>query len=130
MISSIFRARVYGALLAVAVFALGVAAGSWYHGRVRPGINITVTATDQMPAELVRLGITDAERGPITAALRRGRDRVLRARDQLDTLMRAAVDSTDGEIRAVLTDAQRASFDSARKVNGPPLRRRETIIHH
>jgi hypothetical protein len=129
MISSLARARILGALLALTTFALGVGAGVWYRGRVRPGITITVTATDHLPAELERLGLTEAERGPVHAALQRGRDRVLRARDQLDILMHSAVDSTDQEIRAVLTDAQRASFDSARRVNGPPLRRKETFIH-
>lgn len=130
MISSLTRARAYGALLALATFALGVAADAWYRGRPQPGVNITVTATDQMPRELERLGLSDAERASIAVALRRGRDRVLRARDQLDALMRSAVDSTDQEIRSVLTDAQRASFDSARRVNGSPLRRKSVIIHH
>jgi hypothetical protein len=129
MISSLTRARAYGALLALATFALGVAAGVWYGGRVQPGVNVTITATDAMPQELERLGLTDAERASITVALRRGRDRVLRARDQLDVLMSSAVDSTDRDIRAVLTESQRASFDSARRVNGSPLRRREVIIH-
>lgn len=127
MNSSLARARAVGALLAIATFALGVAAGMWYSGRVRPGVNITVTATDRMPQELERLGLTEAERPPIQAALRRGRDRVLRSRDELDALMQIAVDSTDQEIRALLSPEQRASFDSARRVNGPPLLRREVI---
>jgi hypothetical protein len=129
MISSLTRARVYGALLALATFALGVGAGIWYRGRIRPGVNITVVATDAMPRELERLDLSVAERASIGAALRRGRDRVLRARDQMDVMMQSAVDSTDQEIRALLTDTQRASFDSARRANGPPMRRREVIIH-
>ena len=128
MNSSLARARALGALLAIAIFVLGVAAGMWYRGRAQPGVNITVTATDRMPQELERLGLTDAERAPIQSALRRGRDRVLRSRDELDSLMQIAVDSTDQEIRALLSPAQRASFDSARRVNGPPLRRREVIL--
>jgi hypothetical protein len=130
MNSSLARARALGALVAIATFALGAAAGVWYRGRPQPGINITVTATNRMPQELERLGITDAERAPIQAALTRGRDRVLRARDELDALMQLAVDSTDQEIRALLSPEQRASFDSARRVNGPPLRRREVILKH
>jgi hypothetical protein len=130
MNTSLARARALGALLALATFALGIAAGMWYRGRVQPGVNITVTATDRMPQELERLGLTDAERAPSQAALRRGRDRVLRSRDLLDSLMQIAVDSTDQEIRVVLSPEQRASFDSARRANGPPLRRREVILKH
>ena len=127
MISSLARARAYGALLAVTAFALGAAAGLWYGRRVQPGVNVTITATDRMPRELERLGLTEAEREPIQAALRRGRDRVLHAGDGLEARMRAAVDSTDQEIRALLTPAQRASFDSARRVNGPALVRKEVL---
>ena len=129
MISPLARARALGALLALGAFALGVFAGVRYAERERPGVNITVTATDQMPRELERLGLTDAERVAIQAALRRGRDRVMRSRDQIDALMRTAVDSTDQEIRGLLTAAQRASFDSARRVNGPALRKRDVILH-
>ena len=130
MNTALARARALGALLAIATFALGVAVGIWYRGRVPPGVNVTITATDRMPQELERLGLTDAERAPIQAALRRGRDRVLRARVELDALMQTAVDSTDQEIRALLSPGQRVSFDSARRVNGPPLRRRELILKH
>lgn len=92
--------------------------------------SLTASATDRMPRELERLGLTDAERAPIQAALRRGRDRVLHARDEIDVRMQIAVDSTDQEIRALLSPEQRASFDSARRVNGPPLRRRKVILDH
>jgi len=130
MITSLARARALGALLAIGTFALGVAAGTWYANRVRPGVNITITATDRMPRELERLGITEAERAPIQAALRRGRDRVLRVRDELSVHMLIAVDSTDQEIRTLLSPEQRAAFDSARKVNGPVLQRKEVILYH
>ena len=130
MMSSLARARALGALLALGAFALGVVAGVGYAERERPGVSFTITATDQMPKELDRLGLTDSERVAIQAALRRGRDRVLRSRDQIDALMEAAVDSTDQEIRGLLTAAQRASFDSARRVNGPALRKRHVILRH
>ncbi|MDQ2766140.1 MAG: hypothetical protein M3Y30_03185 [Gemmatimonadota bacterium] len=130
MISALTRARAYGGLVALATFALGVAAGVWYAGRTPPGVNITITATDRMPRELERLGLTDAERVPIQEALRRGRDRVLRANGDMAARVQVAVDSTDQEIRALLSPEKRASFDSARRVNGPALRRRELIIKH
>lgn len=129
MMSSLARARVLGALLALAVFALGVFAGVRYADRARPGVSITLTATDQMPREIDRLGLTDSQRTAIQGALRRGRDRVMRSRQQIDVIMQSAVDSTDQEIRGLLTTAQRASFDSARRVNGPALRTRHVILH-
>jgi hypothetical protein len=130
MITSLARARAFAALLAIATFALGVVAGNWYAGRARPSVNDSSTATDRIPREIERLGITDAERAPIQAALWRGRDRVLRVRDELAVHMLIAVDSTEQEIRALLSPAQRASFDSARRVNGPLLQRKEVILFH
>ena len=128
MISSLARARAFGALLAIATFALGVAAGIWYAGRIPPGLNITITATDRMPRELERLGLTEEERVPIQEALRRGRDRVLHANSDLAARMQIVVDSTDHEIRALLSPAQRSSFDSARRVNGSPFREKKVIL--
>ena len=130
MSTPLARVRALGALLALAAFVLGVLAGVRYSERVRPGVSITVTATDRIPEELERLDLTNAEREPIQAALRRGRDRVMRARHQIDSLMESAVDSTDMEVRSILTDAQRASFDSARRVNGSPFERRRVILRH
>jgi hypothetical protein len=130
MMSPLARARALGALLAIGSFALGVFAGLRYAERERSGVHITVTATDQMPREIDRLGLTAAQRTAIQAALRRGRDRVMHSREQIDVLMEAAVDSTDQEIRGLLTSAQRTSFDSARRVNGPALRKREVILRH
>ena len=128
MMSPLARARTLGALLALGAFALGVFSGVRYSERMRPGVTITVTATDHMPRELERLGLSEAERAPIQAALRRGRERVMRVRDQIDVLMEAAVDSTDQDVRAALTAEQRASFDSARRVNGSALHRRQIIL--
>ena len=87
-----------------------------------------MTATDRIPRELERLGLTDAERPLIHDALLRGRERVLHVTDALQGRMQSAVDSTDIEIRALLSDAQRASFDSARRANGPQLREKRVIV--
>ena len=127
MMSSLARARTVGALFALGTFGLGVLAGRRSSERDRPGVSITVTATDRMPRELERLNLTAPEREKIQAALRRGRDRVMRARDQIDSLMKTAVDSTDVEIRGILSSEQRASLDSARRVNGPSIERRRVI---
>ena len=128
MISSLARARLAGAVLALATFALGIATGIWYSNRERPGVDIRVTATDRIPRELERLGLTDAERPLIHDALLRGRERVLHVTDAFQGRMQSAVDSTDIEIRALLSDAQRASFDSARRANGPQLREKRVIV--
>jgi len=128
MISSLARARLAGAVLALATFALGIATGIWYSNRERPGIDIRVTATDRMPRELERLGLTNAERAPIHDALLRGRERVLHVTDDFQGRMQSAVDSTDTEIRALLSDPQRASFDSARRANGSQLRQKRVIV--
>jgi hypothetical protein len=128
MISPLARARLTGGLLAFGTFALGVAAGVWLASRNSDGIDIRVTATDRMPRELERLELTDAERPLIQQALRRGRDRVLRVADAFQGPMQSAVDSTDMEIRAILSDAQRAAFDSARRTH-PALRKKRVIDH-
>ncbi len=127
MISPLSRARLLGATLALATFALGVATGAWIVGRPQPGVNISVIATDRIPRELERLDLTEAQTPPIRAALLRGRERVVRVSDAFRGRFESAADTTDKEIRALLSDAQRASFDSARRVNGPPFRRKRVI---
>jgi hypothetical protein len=116
-------------MLAVATFALGVAAGLWLAHRPQPGVNIDVVATNAIPRELERLGLTTAQRAPIQAALTRGRDRVLGVADAFQGRIESAADSTDQEIRALLSDSQRASFDSARRANGPQFRRKRVVEH-
>jgi hypothetical protein len=129
MTSALARARFAGGMLALATFALGVAAGLWLAHRPEPGLNISVLATNAIPRELERLGLTNAQRAPIQAALTRGRDRVLGVTDTFQGRIEAAADTTDQEIRALLSDGQRASFDSARRANGPQFRRKRVIVH-
>ncbi len=117
------RARFAGALALLLAFAIGFAS-AWLVLRDRSsGLQVTVTATDELPDELVRLDLSGEQRSQAEAAIRRGRDRVLRVVDAFDPTMRAAIDSTDAEIRAILTESQRAAFDAARAANRPPLRR-------
>lgn len=129
MISPLARARIWGALLALGTFTLGVAAGVWGSTREETGVNISVIATDRLPRELERLGLTDVQRASIHEALLRGRDRVLHVTDAFQGRMESAADSTDQEIRALLSDTQRASFDSARRANGPQFRQKRVIVH-
>jgi len=129
MISALARARFFGGMLALTTFALGVAAGLWLAHRPEPGVNINVVATNAIPRELERLGLTSTQQAPIQAALTRGRDRVLGVTDAFQGRIESAADSTDQEIRALLSDSQRASFDSARRANGPQFRKKRVIVN-
>jgi hypothetical protein len=126
--SSITRARLLGAVVVVLAFAAGLATGVAVEGRARPGLNVTVTATatDVLPQELLRLGLTSRQQTDIRAVLTRGRDRVLDVVRDFDPRMKAAIDSTDAEIGAILTDAQRASWAAYRR-DHPPMVNRKII---
>ena len=118
------RARLAGAAIVTVAFAAGLAVGVLVGRRGHDaGPQLVIKATGRMPEELTRLGLSAAQREALQAVIWRGTDRVLRVVDDFDPRMQAAVDSTDAEIRALLTAPQRAAFDSARRVNGPPLRR-------
>jgi hypothetical protein len=81
-----------------------------------------VTATNAVPTELTALGLSEAQRAELGPILLRGRDRVIRVVDRFTPVIQAALDTTDTEIRAILTQEQRRQFDSVR-VAHPPLRR-------
>ena len=76
---------------------------------------VTATATNAMPRELEQLGLTDAQRGELRVALTRGRDRVLSVVRSFDPAMKAAMGTTEIEIGAVLTAAQRAALAAYRR---------------
>jgi predicted HAD superfamily phosphohydrolase len=125
--SGIARARMLGAVALIGAFGLGCA-GTWWALRERDtGVRVMVTATDAVPAELERLILTNVQRAQVQEAIRRGRDRVLRVVDAFEPEMRTAMDSTDQEIRVLLTDAQRSRLDSARALSGPALTRQRLI---
>ena len=115
------RARLMGATLLIITFAAGFWAGRFAKPSSTP-FRMIIKATDDVPDELDRLDLTDAQRERLKLVLRRGRARVERVVVDFDPRMQAAVDSTDAEIRALLNRQQRAAFDSMRIAN-PPLRR-------
>jgi hypothetical protein len=82
-------------------------------------VTLTATTTDQLPRELERLALTNGQEREIRTILTRGRDRVLAVVRDFDPRMRAAIDSTNAEIDAVLTAAQRASLASYRRDHPP-----------
>ena len=122
--SAMSRARLLGLVVVVLGFVAGVATGMAIDRRPRHGMSLTVTATDAMPRELERLGLTDSQRTEIRAILVRGRDRVIRVVRDFEPIMRTAVDSTDREIGTVLTPEQRAALERYRRDNPPMMERR------
>jgi Spy/CpxP family protein refolding chaperone len=122
--SAMSRARLLGLVVVVLAFVAGVTTGMAIDRRPRQGMSLTVTATDAMPRELERLGLTDSQRTEIRAILVRGRDRVIRVVRDFEPIMRTAVDSTDREIGTVLTPEQRAALERYRRDNPPMMERR------
>ena len=120
-VSPIVRARILGSLVVVIAFVAGVMTGLAIERRPRNGLNVTVTATttNRMPRELEQLDLTDAQRGELRTILVRGRDRVLGVVHDFEPRMKVAMDSTNAEIDAVLTPAQRASLASYRRAHPP-----------
>jgi hypothetical protein len=113
----IVRARLLGGVVVLVAFAAGVLTGVAIGRRPREGVTVTVmaTKTTALPRELERLGLTDAQRVQIGTILDRGRERVFAVVRDFDPRMRLAMDSTNAEIDAVLTAAQRASWAEYRK---------------
>src|SRR5690349_24310048 len=103
-VSSIVRARLLGSVVVVLAFVAGIVAGMAIERRPRSGLNVTVTAlaTNALPRELERLALTDAQAGQMRVILDRGRERVFAVVHDFDPRMRAAMDSTNAEIDAVL----------------------------
>ncbi len=124
--SAIVRARVLGSLVVVLAFVAGIATGVAIERRPRPGLNVMVTATasNAMPRELERLDLTSTQQSEIRTVLVRGRDRVLAVVHDFDPRMAAAVDSTNREIDAILTEAQRASLAEYRREHPPVVNQR------
>ncbi|MFN8574485.1 MAG: hypothetical protein U0132_20705 [Gemmatimonadaceae bacterium] len=122
MTDTVGRRRLFGAALALVAFVLGVAVGSMLPTRRAGSRMITITTTNEIPAELAPLSLTDAQRTEVVQVLSRGRDRVVRVVDSFTPVMQAAMDSIDAEIRPILTPQQRTTFDSLRAAD-PPLRR-------
>jgi len=125
--SAIMRARLLGAVVVVLAFVAGVATGMTLQRRPREGMMVQVTATNAIPRELEQLGLTDVQRGELREVLTRGRTRVLTVVRDFEPRMKMAMDSTELEVGAVLTDAQRAALAAYRKEH-PPVRLDERII--
>ena len=128
--SPIVRARLLGSLVVVVAFVAGVFTGMALRKRPGEGVNVMVTAkaTNAMPRELEQLDLTDSQEVVIRQILTRGRDRVLGVVHDFEPRMRAAMDTTNLEIDAVLTEAQRAALAAYRKDHPAFIDEHERII--
>ena len=126
--SPMLRARLLGSAVVALAFVAGVATGMAVERRPRPGVRVTVVtnATNAVPRELEQLGLTDAQRSELRQVLTRGRHRVLSVVRTFDPAMKAAMDTTELEIGAVLTEAQRAALAEYRREH--PQLRDERVI--
>jgi Spy/CpxP family protein refolding chaperone len=117
--SSSSRARATAAVLLLALFGAGFAAGrAW--DRLRPRrvelINtIDVQVRTGMPDELTRLDLTPEQTAQVRARLQAGRQGADSVLQRLEPQLRAVLDSVDIHIRALLTPEQRAQLDKERK---------------
>lgn len=119
--SPIVRARLLGSLVVVLAFGAGVMTGVAVERRPRAGLNVMVTATttDRLPRELELLELSESQQGAMRPILLRGRDRVLGVLRDFEPRMQLAMDSTNAEINAILTESQRASLAAYRKAHPP-----------
>ena len=118
------RARVLGAMIALASFGLGVAAGITYANRPRPGMAMTVITSDAIPQELEQLGLTDTERTQIRQILRAAQPRMIALLNEFEPKMRATLAETDDAIAAVLNPQQRAAWEAFRRSHPPRIEKR------
>jgi hypothetical protein len=127
MISPVMKARILGAMLLIAAAGAGFGGGYAYRARQpAAGVMISVTGTDRIPKELEDLELTDAQRAAVRQALRNGTERVGRVLHLFTGPMDAAIDSTDREVRASLTESQNRRLDEIRKRR--PLRQMKTLV--
>lgn len=118
MMDAIGRARLLGALLLMVSFGAGVAVGHYLVPRRIPdGVVISVRASRGIPRELEDLDLTDPQRTRIREILRGGTQRTERILRSFMAPMDAAIDSTDREIRAVLSASQIRMLDEIRRTH-------------
>ena len=128
MMDTIKRARLLGAMVLVAAFAAGIAVGHYLWPRPVPeGVVVSIKASGRIPAELEELELTDTQRDAIRAMLFSGTERVGRIMRGFTAPLNAAIDSTDREIRSILSETQNRRLDEIRK-DRPLKRMREKRI--
>ncbi len=118
------RARMVGLLIVVMAFGLGGYAGYTLARRPSAGMVMTLTTSDAIPEELMRLDLSDAQQQEVRQILRAGRPRVLRVLEEMEPRMRAALQLTESEIEGVLQPDQLVRWKEFRRLNPPRTERR------
>lgn len=125
MIPDLFtRARVVGVAILLATFGLGIAAGHLLARRPHEGVRMMMTTTNAIPAELLSLGLTEAQQQQVREILAAGRPRVLQVLEDMEPRMRAALQATETDIEGVLDASQLARWKEFRRLNPPRTERR------
>ncbi len=128
MMSPLVRARLLGGLVLILAFGAGTALGYSLPRREDDAtIKVVVKETDRIPTEIEALGLSESQRGLVRGILRQGAGRVRGVMVDFEPRMTAAIDSTELEIRAVLTPEQRTALDEEHKKNPPHLIRHERV---
>jgi hypothetical protein len=91
--------------------------------RAPNGVMITVKGTTRIPDELESLDLADSQRVMIQGFLRDGTMRIGRIVRDFTIPIDAAIDSTDRQIRSVLSTEQNRKLDAIRRDH--PLKRFE-----
>ncbi len=116
------RGRLVAALVLVAVFVVGLLAGAWgsrafargAHWRWRGGPPPAPWASDRERHFMRELGLSPAQQQQVDSILTRRRAQIDGFWNGEGRRLRAIVDSTRAEVRAVLTPEQRERYDRAR----------------
>lgn len=118
------RARVTGLAIVVTAFGLGGYAGYSLARRPPSGLVMTLTTSDTIPEELMRLGLSDTQQQEVREILRTGRPRVMQVLEEMEPRMRAAIEQTEAAIGGVLQPDQLAAWKEFRRRNPPRTERR------
>jgi len=106
--------RLLGALVLIATFAAGWMASSAWNRPRRNEVTVNVRLSTRLPPELTALGLSSTQTDSLRRILVDGNRDVRGILREFDPRIRAAVDSVEARIRAVLTPVQRARFDASR----------------
>ena len=122
MMTAIGKARIIGAIVLVVAFGAGVAVGRYLLPPGQPvGVIISVKGSTRLPAELEDLDLSDSQRRQVQGFLHDGTLRIGRIVREFTIPIDAAIDSTDRQIRSILTAEQNRLLDEIRKEH--PLKR-------
>ncbi|MEO8449926.1 MAG: hypothetical protein ABI647_09060 [Gemmatimonadota bacterium] len=117
--SGVTRARLIGLLVVLTVFGAGFAAGAaWNRSRPRT-VTMTVEARRAIPDDLMRLGLSEEQTRRIRTILDDRGDRAVTILNEVTPRLRAAMDTLNSEVRAVLTPAQRVALDASGRHQSP-----------